>query len=129
MKRFLVILCLIVAGCSGGNNTDTSSNDVGSASISEGGAANSTDTTPKYDTQIRWTSYGIPHVKAEDWGSLGYGFAYATATDGVCVIARDVMMVNGELSRYLGPDKGNLESDVFYKSALTDSLSKDFLFV
>lgn len=129
MKRFLVILCLIVAGCSGGNNTDTSSNDVGSASISEGGAANSTDTTPKYDTQIRWTSYGIPHVKAEDWGSLGYGFAYATATDGVCVIARDVMMVNGELSRYLGPDKGNLESDVFYKSALTDSLSKDFLSV
>ena len=41
-----------------------------------------------YDTQIRWTSYGIPHVKANDWGSLGYGFAYATATDAICVIAR-----------------------------------------
>lgn len=34
-----------------------------------------------YDAEIRWTSYGIPHVKAEDWASLGYGFAYATATD------------------------------------------------
>jgi acyl-homoserine-lactone acylase len=42
-----------------------------------------------YDTEIRWTSYGIPHVKANNWESLGYGFAYATATDAVCVIARD----------------------------------------
>ena len=48
-----------------------------------------------YDAEIRWTSYGIPHVKAEDWASLGYGFAYATATDALCVIARDVITVNG----------------------------------
>ena len=36
-----------------------------------------------YQANIRWTSYGIPHVKADDWGSLGYGFAYAKkhATD------------------------------------------------
>ena len=39
------------------------------------------------DVDIRWTSYGIPHVKADDWKSLGYGYAYATATDGICVIA------------------------------------------
>jgi len=48
-----------------------------------------------YRTEIRWTSYGIPHVKANDSASLGYGFAYATATDAVCVIARDIVMVNG----------------------------------
>ena len=29
----------------------------------------------RYNVDIRWTSYGIPHVKADDWGSLGYGFA------------------------------------------------------
>ncbi len=28
-----------------------------------------------YITHIRWTSYGIPHVKADNWKSLGYGFA------------------------------------------------------
>ncbi len=28
-----------------------------------------------YDVQIRWTSYGIPHVKANDSASLGYGFS------------------------------------------------------
>ena len=68
--------------------------------------------------EIRWTSYGIPHVKAQDWQSLGYGFAYATATDAVCVIAKDIAMVNGELSRFLGAE--HLDSDVFHKAILTD---------
>ena len=72
-----------------------------------------------YDVEIRWTSYGIPHVKANDWGSLGYGFAYATATDAICVIARDVLMVNGELSKHHGPENGHFDSDVFHKGVLT----------
>ena len=76
-------------------------------------------TEKTYQAEIRWTSYGIPHVKANDWGSLGYGFAYATTRDAVCVLARDLVMVNGELSRHFGPDGGNLESDVFHKAVLT----------
>ena len=72
-----------------------------------------------YKVDIRWTSHGIPHVKADDWASLGYGFSYATATDAVCVIAKDLVMVNGEMSRYFGQEDGNLESDVFHKSVLT----------
>ena len=74
---------------------------------------------PAYDVQVRWTSHGIPHVKANNWGSLGYGFAYATATDAICVIARDVLMVNGELSKHLGADGGRFDSDVFHKGILT----------
>ncbi len=76
-------------------------------------------TADGYETEIRWTSYGIPHVKANDSASLGYGFAYATATDAVCVIARDVTMVNGNLSTHLGADNGNFESDIFHRSLLT----------
>ena len=74
----------------------------------------------KYEAEIRWTSYGIPHVKSDDWGGLGYGFAYATAEDAVCVIAKDLIMVNGELSLFFGPENGNLESDIFHKGVLTD---------
>jgi len=59
-------------------------------------------TLPHYETEIRWTSHGIPHVRAANWGSLGYGFAYATARDAVCTIARDVVTVNGDLSRHFG---------------------------
>ncbi|MCZ6618904.1 MAG: penicillin acylase family protein [Gammaproteobacteria bacterium] len=77
------------------------------------------ETPAVYSAEIRWTSYGIPHVKAEDWAGLGYGFAYATATDAVCVIARDLVMVNGERSMHFGSDDGNLASDVFHKSVLS----------
>ena len=82
------------------------------------------DGSAEFETTIRWTSYGIPHVRASDWKGLGYGFAYATARDAVCVIARDLIMVNGEQSRYFGPDDGHLESDVFHNAILTgDRLS------
>lgn len=81
---------------------------------------------PRYDAQIRWTSYGIPHVKANDWGSLGYGFAYATATDAFCTLARDVAMARGDLSRYLGPGNGNRESDVFHRALLTEAAIRRF---
>ena len=80
----------------------------------------------QYAVELRWTSYGIPHVKAEDWGSLGFGFAYATATDAVCVIAKDVQMVTGNLSAHFGSGGGNLQSDIFHKSILTDAKLVDY---
>ena len=66
------------------------------------------DAGDRYKVDIRWTSYGIPHVRADDWGSLGYGFAYATATDGICVFAREVARANGTLSADFGASDENL---------------------
>jgi len=76
----------------------------------------------QYEVDIRWTSYGIPHVKAEDWGSLGYGFAYATAQNAFCTIARDIVMVNGDLSQHFGSGGGNLQSDVFHRAILDEAM-------
>jgi acyl-homoserine-lactone acylase len=90
------------------------------------GRAAAAQKTPRYQTDIRWTSYGIPHVKANDWGSLGYGFAYATATDAVCTIARDVVMVNGDMSRHFGSADGNRESDVFHRAVLDAATVKAY---
>lgn len=73
----------------------------------------------KYSVDIRWTSYGIPHVKAEDWGSLGYGFAYATATDGVCVFAKEAATANGTLVADFGNTPEYLASDVFHRGLMT----------
>ena len=92
---------------------------------SDHGASNSVP-GDEYRTEIRWTSYGIPHVKANDSASLGYGFAYATATDAVCVIARDIVMVNGNLSSYMGAENGNLESDIFHRALLTEERLQRF---
>ena len=96
LLRILGLLTLVAAviGCADSNNE----RDAHGADL-------------QYDVEVRWTSFGIPHVKADDWASLGYGFAYATATDAVCVIAKDVQMVNGNLSAPFGSDNGNLWRD------------------
>jgi acyl-homoserine-lactone acylase len=84
------------------------------------------DVDHRYNVDIRWTSYGIPHVRADDWGSLGYGFAYATATDGICVFAREVVKANGTLSADFGASDENLASDTFYRAIITpDKVQKN----
>ena len=42
-----------------------------------------------YDAEIVWTEYGIPHITAQDWGSLGYGTAYAYAQENYCLAIQD----------------------------------------
>lgn len=80
-------------------------------------AADARDTKPVYQAQVLRTSYGIPHIQATDWGSLGYGYGYAFAQDNVCVLARDVLVSTGTQSRYFGAGTGNANrnSDAVYK--------------
>ena len=78
-----------------------------------------TEVSDRYNVEIRWTSYGIPQVKANDWGSLGYGFAYATATDGICVFAREVATANGTLSSDMGATPENIANDAFHRAVIT----------
>lgn len=88
----------------------------------EQSGADTADEPLQYETRIRWTGHGIPHVDADDWGGLGYGFAYATATDAICSMARDVTMVNGELSRHFGAEPANLASDAFHRAMLDEDM-------
>lgn len=74
----------------------------------------------RYNATVRWTTHGVPHIKADDWGSLGYGFAYAVATDAVCTLAREFVNVRGEQSKFFGPEDGRLEADIFHKSVITE---------
>ena len=71
-----------------------------------------TDTT--YSADIVYTQYGIPHVTADDWGSLGYGSGYVAARANYCVIMRGIVDANGESARYFG-DGGNLDLDLVMK--------------
>ena len=84
------------------------------------------DTNDGYAVEIRWTEYGIPHIEAEDWASLGYGLAYATAQDAICVLAEEVVTVRGERARHFGAasdgqdanGNGNVASDVFHRTVI-----------
>jgi acyl-homoserine-lactone acylase len=90
-------------------------------------AAAAADADPRYEVEIRRTEFGIPHLVAEDFGSLGYGYAYAFAEDNLCTAADFYVTVNGDRSRFFGPDgtwtfhgngtrNTNLESDAFYRA-------------
>jgi acyl-homoserine-lactone acylase len=74
----------------------------------------------RYQATVRWTAHGVPHVRAGDWGSLGYGFAYSVATNAVCTLAREFVNVRGEQSRFFGPDAGRREADIFHNSVITE---------
>ena len=56
------------------------------------------------EANIRWTTYGVPHVKADNLESLAYGVGYAFARDNICVLADQIVRYNSERSKYLGPD-------------------------
>ncbi len=74
----------------------------------------------KYSAEVRRTTYGIAHVKANDYGSIGYGVGHAFAQDNFCMMADQFLTVRGERSRYFGPTAtdtygvNNLASDFFY---------------
>ena len=70
----------------------------------------------EYSAKIRRTSHGIPHIVADDIGSLGFGQGYAFAQDHACVLQDQVIKVRSERSRWFGPgeEDENLNSDFGY---------------
>ncbi|GMU07873.1 acylase [Corallococcus caeni] len=75
-----------------------------------------TPSTPKYTAKIKRTSFGIPHITADNYGSLGFGQGYAFAQDHVCTLADQVLKVRSERARFLGQGAGNrnVGSDLAY---------------
>lgn len=69
---------------------------------------------PAYRAQVVWTEYGIPHVLAEDWGSLGYGHGYSYARDNYCIVMREIVFANGQSAEYMGEDGGDVGSDFIF---------------
>lgn len=69
---------------------------------------------------IRRTAFGVPHIRAHDERGLGFGIGYAYAQDNLCLLANEIVTVNGQRSRYFGPDQFTVEerenrvSDVFF---------------
>ena len=59
----------------------------------------------RYQATITRTAHGIPHVVADDWGSLGFGHGYATAETNLCNLADTLVTGRGERSRWFGPDE------------------------
>ena len=101
-------------------------------------AADDPPTTGGLHATIRRTTHGIPHIIASDFAGLGYGYGYAFAADNICVLADTYVTVNGERSRYFGPDasysvggngtvNNNLNSDFFYQRIIDNGTIEHLL--
>ncbi len=110
MHRFrtiaiLATLALATAGCSDDD------------SAGSGGAG----------VKIVRTTYGIPHVTADDYYGLGLGYGYAYAQDNYCVLMKEVVRANGQSALLLGDD-GDLTEDFVYRFYNTDEyIENEFL--
>ncbi|MCB2068198.1 MAG: penicillin acylase family protein, partial [Ottowia sp.] len=60
------------------------------------------------------TQYGIPHVKADDWASLGYGYGYAYAQDNYCVTMGEIAKAAGRSAELMG-EQGDVGRDQLYR--------------
>jgi len=70
--------------------------------------------------EIRRTTFGVPHIRAQDERGLGYGIGFAYAQDNLCLLANEIVTVNGQRSQYFGAQqktieqRNNLTSDLFF---------------
>jgi acyl-homoserine-lactone acylase len=95
-------------------------------------AADSGTTTPSnlepFKATVRRTTAGIPHIKAENLGGMGYGYGYVFAEDNLCILAEEILTVRGERAKYFGEapydlgqtsSQSNTNSDAVYKMLAT----------
>jgi acyl-homoserine-lactone acylase len=79
-----------------------------------------------FSVEIRRTQDGVPHIKADNWASLGYGYGYVQAQDNLCTLADGFITFRGERSANFGADARpptaasfgqprNLEADFFFR--------------
>jgi acyl-homoserine-lactone acylase len=97
-----IACAVILGGCS-----DSSDNRPGTTPPPE------TSEAVGYSATLHRTEGGFPHIIANDFGSLGFGTGYAAAQDNFCILAENILRLRGQLSEYLGPGGGNLNSDLF----------------
>jgi acyl-homoserine-lactone acylase len=86
------MLALALAGCSN-NDSDSAQSTPPPPPVA---------TASRINVDVVRTTYGVPHVKAKDFRSLGYGLAYAYAQDNLCMFADSVLTVRGERSEFFG---------------------------
>jgi acyl-homoserine-lactone acylase len=74
------------------------------------GCGSDTNVSTRIDTQqtknsvlIEYTSYGVPHISADNKKSLYYGQAYAHAKDNMCTLANEIVGIYAQRTLTFGP--------------------------
>ena len=80
---------------------------------------------PRYAATITRTKHGIPHITADDWGSLGFGSGYAAAETSICTLADTLVTGRGQRSRWFGPGKYDDQVAMSGSNLAIDTLATD----
>ncbi|MGB5283344.1 MAG: penicillin acylase family protein, partial [Polyangiales bacterium] len=99
MMRFVALLFVCAAIAVAGCGTDS---------------ASGTGPERDYSATIVRTTYGVPHIKTDNYGDLGFGVGYAYAQDNVCLLMREIVAANGQTARYFGAEEGDPSADYVY---------------
>lgn len=130
-------LSLTLSGClSSSENADTDSVSGDDVPVeqppSEDDRPGGDGPTPQdYQVEVRRTSFGIPHIEADNFASMGYGYGYVQAEDNLCLLARDTLTIRGRRAEFLGgdgdyiiPSNGlvtdNVSADFFWRTVMSD---------
>lgn len=111
-KRFrlsiIAVSAAVVLGCSGDGNdfsdVQPTLPPAPPAPVVPPAPVPAFDTDGSLDANIRWTTYGVPHVTADNLESLAFGVGYAFANDNMCILADQILKFNSQRSKYFGPD-------------------------
>lgn len=108
-----------LAACGGGSDHESP------AAENNKNGANNPESSRQYG--ITRTSEGMPQITAPNLPAASAGLGYAYAQDNFCLLQDYLLTINGERSKYLGPEATNLtqvahfpskniDTDFFYKS-------------
>ncbi|MDZ4825957.1 MAG: penicillin acylase family protein [Actinomycetota bacterium] len=105
----LVAVAMLFAACDSGDDDNDDNDDADDAESTEETAA-----SDSYSATIRRTSYGVPHITADNLGSAAFGQGFAMTEDHGCDLIDQVVKVRSERSKYFGAgdDDVNLNSDL-----------------
>jgi acyl-homoserine-lactone acylase len=121
-RSVILFFIVLLSACGGSSSSSKSADNFD---------ANPDVSATQFEASIRWTEFGIPHIKAENFKDLGYGAGYAYAWDNICTLADEFVMIDGERSKYFGAEKThsiigrfqvtNRESDFAMKLLINDT--------
>ncbi|MGI2257933.1 acylase [Shewanella sp. GXUN23E] len=94
----------------------------------------------KLQATVRRTTYGVPHIQADNLESLAFGSGYVQAQDNLCILADGFVKANSQRSQFFGPhtldfttmtpvaeDNANIISDFGYKALKIRELAEQKL--
>lgn len=120
------VLAMGATGCGDDGSAQPADQDA-QGDVLEAGSETSTP-LEHFKANVRRTSLGIPHVKAETLGGAGYGYGYVFAQDNLCILLEEILTVRGERAKWFGDvpydlgntsSRSNVSSDAVYRMLMT----------